>query len=450
MSSTTRHHTLRRVGRVVLVVLAALLVPGVAAALAIPRSAASVYPAPGPRSLPAPDRPAAPTIDPAKRTVVIVLGEEGGNAADTLPPYEVFARAGQFNVLTVAPSAGPVPLTGGLDLVPDHTFDSLEAALPGPPDVIVVPQIHGSTDAVVDWVRSQHLAGAPIVMSVCVGAEVVADAGLLENRRATSHWLGLIGLRRSHPDVDWVEGRRFVDSGDVVTTAGVLSGIDGTLHVLERLVDADTVRRVRDEVHWGGYEPGGSDVIPTSSPAPPDLAALLSASYRWDRPTTGVLLSDGVGEVELASAFRPYTELSFLSTLQAVTVDGRPIRSSHGLTFVPRSDWATARSTIDRLVVPGEKAAAAKAAADLPGARAAYLHRRGEFAFDGTLRDIATTYDAGTATWVAKSLQYPLPALPDSGRWPWGLTLRFLVLAAAGAGLALLALRLRRPRPHRP
>lgn len=435
--------------------LAAVLLPAAAAALTVPRAAATVYPEPGPRASGSEVRPEREPLVAERPTVAVVLGEEGANAADTLAPFEVFARTGAFNVVMVAPTSDPVPLTGGLDVLPDLTFEELDRALSGPADVIVLPQLHGSTDAVVRWLE-QHRGDAPLVMSVCVGAGVAADAGFFEGRPATSHWLGLIGLRRSHPEVGWVEGRRFVDTGEVISTAGVLSGIDGSLRVVERLAGAGAARRVARELHWSGYEPGGSVALAAAAPRPPDLVALLSAGYRWDRPTTGVLLTDGVGEIELASAFRPYTELSFLSTQLAVTSDGAPVRSRHGLTFVPRSTWAAAVDDVDRVVVPGAAAAASRAADGLPapgGAahdrapETAYLHEDGTaFAFDGALRDIASTYDAATATWVAKSLQYPLPSLPGgTWRWPWWLTLRVALLAAAGGLLAWLALRARSP-----
>lgn len=442
----------RRFGRIVLVALVALLVPVGAAALAIPRAAATVYPEPQPESGPlgpaGDPRLARGPLDPDRPTVAVVLGEEGANVADTLAPFEVFARTGAFNVVLVAPTASPVPLTGGLDVVPDLTFEELDRRLSGPADVIVVPQVHGSTVAVVDWLE-QHRGEAPLVLSVCVGAGLIADAGYLEGRPATSNWLGLIGLRRSHPEVDWVEGQRFVDTGAVVSTAGVLSGIDGSLRVVERLAGADAARSAARQVGWSGYVPGGPTAIPAAAPRPPDLVALLSASFRWDRPTTGVLLTDGVGEIELASAFRPYTELSFLSEMRAVTADGAPIRSRHGLTFVPRSDLTAAATTLDRLVVPGAKAAGTRAEAG-PGKprgtayETTYLHEDGTaFAFDGALKDIARTYDAATATWVAKSLQYPRPALPgDAPVWPWGPTLRLALLALAGGLLAWLGLRL--------
>jgi hypothetical protein len=171
------------------------------------------------------------------------------------------------------------------------------------------------------------------------------------------------------------------------------------------------------------------------------VVALLSAGYRWDRPTTGVLLTDGVGEIELASAFRPYTELSYLARPVAVTADGRPVRSRHGLTFAPRAVLATAAPRLDRVLVPGADAAR-HGAADGPSlpeqVTPVYLPDRPGFAFDAALRDIARTRDVATARWVAKSLQYPTATPWLSGpAWPWDLTLRPVLIAAGAVAAAV-------------
>ncbi len=156
----------------------------------------------------------------------------------------------------------------------------------------------------------------------------------------------------------------------------------------------------------------------------------------------GVLLTDGVGEIELASAFRPYTEFSYLARPVAVTADGQPIRSRHGLTFVPRADLSTAAPRLDRLVVPGADAArhADANGLSLPERLAPiYLHDQPGFGFDAALRDIARTRDVATARWVAKTLQYPGTSPQLSGAaWPWTLTLRPIVIAAAAVGAALI------------
>jgi putative intracellular protease/amidase len=436
-------------------------VPGAVAAAGIARARGEVYTArePGAPSAPV-DEVAAPTHDPGKPTAVILLGSEGANAADVLAPYEVLAATEAFNLYTVAPQRQPVPLTGNLDLVPDLSLGQLDQRLPTGPEVIVVPQLSEvasglppSVAPVIAWLQRQRAQGDPLLVSVCVGAEVPAEAGLLDGRPATSHWLGLIGLRRNYPQVGWQDGVTYVDDGDVISTAGVLSGVDGALRVIERMVGPAAAAKAARAVAWPAYHPGGPAAIRQSRPAPADVVGLLSAGYRWDRPSTGVLLTDGVGEIELASAFRPYTELSYLARPVAMTTDGRPVRSRHGLTFVPRADLASAAPGLDRLVVPGADAAR-RAVADglsLPERLTPrYLHDQPGFAFDAAVGDIARTQDVATARWVAKTLQYPTTTPELSGpAWPWALTLRPILLAAAAvaAVLGIQIVRRRRSAP---
>lgn len=435
----------RRIRTTIALLAAAAVLPLAVAAFGITDAVDGVYP-PRPSGATAGPVPrVSPVIEADKPTVAIVLGPGGASVADVLAPYEVFARTGRFNVLTVAPGSGPVTLTGGLDVVPEATFDELRLRLPDPPDVIVVPQVLGDTEDIVDWLREQRQDGAPLLMSVCVGAEILAEAGLFDGRPATSHWLKLIGLRRSDPEVDWTEAVRFVDDGDLISTAGALSGVDGALRVVERLAGRQVAETVARDLHWSGYAAGGTVEIDEVDLAPLDVVGLLSAGYRWDRPETGVLLTDGVSEIELASAFRPYTELSYLARLHPVSVDGSAVRSRHGLVFLPRSDLRSATPDLDRVVVPGAQVSSAAWPQDST-VPAVSIHQEGEFPFDGALRDIARTYDGATARWVAKSMQYPLPGEAEGAAWAWGLSLRPLLLAGLGVGVVVLLGRRRRSR----
>lgn len=447
-----------------LLLLAAAL--GIEVAASIPsmrQAAAEVYPHPEtapPESVPS---GGALAHDPRKPTVAVVVGEGGANIADSLAPYEVFARTGGFNTYLVAPTSQPVTLGGGLTVLPQHSFASLAATIPDGPAIIVVPQLHGHRGPVTDWLAAQYRNNKDATfMSVCVGAEYLAETHILDGRSATSHWLKLIGLRRGYPDINWVDGKRFVEDGQVLSTAGVLSGIDGALRLTERFLGADAATAVADEIRWPGYRPGTDLTIPAASPAPADLPAVLSAAFRWDRPEMGVLVTSGVGEIELASAYRPYTELSYLAMPQTLTATGRPVTSAHGLTVLPRGQVGV--HDVSRLVVPGRVAAIERAADAVPraGKSVDYLHDRDEFAFDGAIRDIATHYDRATARWVAKSLQYPTDAA-DAGTssWPWyltGIAFGFLLLIVVVLlGLCLLiraairaALRHRRARADVP
>jgi hypothetical protein len=122
------HRLPRAVVRIGAVVLALAILPvsvGAAVATVNKRSVYAPAPSPGPPT------PASRPFDPALPTAVVVLGAEGAHAGDTLGPFEVLAVTGRFNVLTAAPTPAPVTLSGGLDLVPDVTFESLATRLPG-------------------------------------------------------------------------------------------------------------------------------------------------------------------------------------------------------------------------------------------------------------------------------------------------------------------------------
>ncbi|MBB2940663.1 putative intracellular protease/amidase [Actinoplanes lutulentus] len=386
----------------------------------------AVYPAPHPFPL-AP--PGAAVTDP-RPTVAVLLGPAGANAADVLAPFETLAVSGRYRVVTVAESRDPVPLTGGLDLVPDHTFADV-----GDVDWIVVPEVQEAGSPrlrpAVDWLRQRHAGGARI-LGVCAGTALLARTGLLADRPATSSWLALYGLERQYPDVRWTRGVRYVDDGRIITTAAVLSGVDGALRIIERDHGVDAARQAAAAVRWPGYHPGGPTSIDAAHPVPADAIALLNVGFR-DPVRAGVLLTPGVGEIELASVFRTYTQLSYVARLTSVTADGQPIRSRHGLTFVPRT---AVTGGYDRLLVPGQDAARTHAV-DVAW-KPVYVHSRAGFPFDGTLRDLAATTDAPTARWVAKTLEYRADDVTGPAV-PWSPLLLMVLAMAAGGILYAMA-----------
>jgi transcriptional regulator GlxA family with amidase domain len=121
-----------------------------------------------------------------------------------------------------------------MTLTPRYTF----ADCPHP-DVIVVPG--GSAGAiakdqrVIDWLK-QTSAEADTTLSVCTGAFVLAKAGLLDGKEATTHWGSIARLKKEYPQTTVRNDQRVVDTGKVVTSAGVSAGIDGALHVVDRLM----------------------------------------------------------------------------------------------------------------------------------------------------------------------------------------------------------------------
>ncbi|GHH95176.1 DJ-1/PfpI family protein [Streptomyces capillispiralis] len=153
-------------------------------------------------------------------------------ALDAVGPYETLGRLPDAETVFVAERTGPVRTdTGALAITADRTL----ADVPHP-DIVVVPGGPGQTpqmenDALLDWLRAAD-AASTWTTSVCTGSLLLAAAGLLEGRRATSHWLALDHLRRYGAEPT---GERVVTDGKYVTAAGVSSGIDMGLTLLGRI-----------------------------------------------------------------------------------------------------------------------------------------------------------------------------------------------------------------------
>ena len=123
---------------------------------------------------------------------------------------------------------------GGLLVQPHHTI-----ADHPPLDVIVIPGGQGTrrerlNATVLDWIVAQDQR-TEVTTSVCTGAFLLAERGLLDGLRATTHWATIAWMREQYPAVRMVDDQRFVDEGHIVTSAGVSAGIDMALHVVARL-----------------------------------------------------------------------------------------------------------------------------------------------------------------------------------------------------------------------
>jgi YHS domain-containing protein/putative intracellular protease/amidase len=188
--------------------------------------------------------------------VAFVLSE---NAVliDFAGPWEVFqdvfvpGRGGSmddqmpFRLYTVAESTNPIRISGGLQIVPDFAF----ADAP-PPKVIVIPAQKGGPKAV-DWIRNASIA-ADVTMSVCTGAFLLAETGLLAGKSATTHHSSYRTLAVKYPDVHVQRGARFVDEGSLASAGGLTSGIDLAMHVVERYFGRDVATGTAYQLEYQG------------------------------------------------------------------------------------------------------------------------------------------------------------------------------------------------------
>ncbi|MFD9523191.1 GlxA family transcriptional regulator [Streptomyces sp. NPDC059979] len=171
------------------------------------------------------------------RNVLVVL-YDGVQSLDVTGPVEVFSGASRFPGLagyairTVSPGGAPVRTDSGLTLVPDG---DLEGARPGAGTTLLVPGGRATADfepRLTDWLRA-YGGDAERLVSVCTGGLLLAEAGLLDGRRATTHWYACAQMARDYPAVVVEPDPIYVRDGPVSTSAGVTAGIDLALALVE-------------------------------------------------------------------------------------------------------------------------------------------------------------------------------------------------------------------------
>lgn len=172
-------------------------------------------------------------------------------ASEGLPSGDSSAAVSE--VMTLAATPGPVQAAKGLRVLPDVTFDDAPRL-----DVLLVPGGEGTrreenVPGLVAFIR-KAAPGCRWVASVCTGAGLLQQAGLLENRRATTHWAHTAELE-SRGGVTVVKHTRYVRDGNVVTSAGVSAGIDMALWLVGQLWDPGTARRVQRTMEYDPAPP---------------------------------------------------------------------------------------------------------------------------------------------------------------------------------------------------
>lgn len=211
------------------------------------------------------------------RVVALVANEVV--AFDLAIPAQVFGREhDRYAWAVCAPERGPVATETGFDIVVPHGLEALAAA-----DTVIVPGIGDRAwplpDVVFDALRAAATRGARVA-SICTGAFVLAEAGLLDGRRATTHWRYAARLARMFPAVHVDPDVLYVDEGDVLTSAGVAAGIDLCLHMVRCDFGAAAANGIARRIVYAGHRGGGqAQYVERALPATD--GAGLAATRAW-------------------------------------------------------------------------------------------------------------------------------------------------------------------------
>lgn len=419
----------------------ALLVGVIVASVSVSNWMSVKEPGGVPKQLPEP-----PPYDPDKPTAVVLISNEGTESTDLLAPFEILASSGALNVFTVAPARTISPIWHGVDILPHFTFESLEHVLHGPPNLILIPNIANPEDSVIlNWIRRSANESTWIV-SVCEGARVLAAAGLLQNRKASSHFMALGQLERDYPTTDWTRGVRYVEDGNIITSAGVTASIDATFHALRRVSGLEVAQQTAENLNYQ-LELHPREIDTFDFRWTDFLSLFVTAGYVWDKNRSWVMIAEGIGETALGSVLDLYPRV-LDGTVESVSEKRGIVRTKHGLDLLAWHSFDDDMK-LDELIIMGsnpskqvsESVVTWAASKDVrikhPHVPDVQVTESNEvpFVYDLVVQDIAIGRSNAVARAVAKTVEYPVSQIQLSGaKWP--LLTMVVPLGVGVAGLA--------------
>ena len=192
-----------------------------------------------------------------EKTVGILL-YDGFEVLDVYGPVEMWGYVPEFKLVFVAEKAGPVKSTQGAQTIADYSFEDCPKL-----DILLVPGGAGTlreltNEAMLKFIRKHH-AASELTTSVCSGSAILAKAGVLDGRKATSNKQFFTLATAQDKDVDWIWEARWVDDGKVVTSSGVSAGMDMALHVIARFYGEETANTIAEGTEYTWHRDATDD-----------------------------------------------------------------------------------------------------------------------------------------------------------------------------------------------
>lgn len=351
---------------------------------ALPATPVAVSPVPVPQ---AEDDAMLAALKPPKRArplVAVVAINDATETTDYLIPTGILRRADVADVVTLSIKPGPVKLYPALTVEADTTIEAFDARYPEGADYVIVPAMsHDEVPEVGTWLRQQAKDGA-VILAICAGAKVVAAAGLLDGRRATTHWYYVSDLLKRHPSIRYVTDRRMVVDQGVGTTTGITASMPMMLTLIEAIAGRSKAEAVAGDlglVRWDARH--NSSAFKLTRPFA--LTVLGNTISFWSRDHFGIALDQGMDEVSLALVADAWSR-TYRSHIELFAASPAAVTTRSGVRLLP-----------DRIT------------AAWPGHRLSLGHanERPAEVLDNALQNIGARYGRDTAHVVAMQLEYP-------------------------------------------
>lgn len=319
------------------------------------------------------------------RPLIAIIGLNAGTeTTDYILPYGVLRRADVAEVVALSAKPGIVKLFPALQVAADMSSSAFDVQYRDGADYVIVPAMSRDDDPeVLSWLQSQAKKGA-IVVGICAGAKVMAAAGLLDGKRATTHWYYRKSLFEKYPSADFIRDRRIVTDARVATTTGISASIPMMLTLIEAIAGRGKAEAIGADLGVEQWDLGhASDAfLLTRGFAQTVLGNSLAV---WKRERFRIELRPGVDEVSLALVADAWSR-TYRSRAFTIAPTATPVETRNGLRVIPdrtTPSWPSEQPLIWR--------------EDL----------RPTDALEQALNAIASRYGTATAEVVARQLEYP-------------------------------------------
>lgn len=315
-------------------------------------------------------------------------------------------------LIAVASDHNVKRITGGLEVIPHYSFNELDQILGKSPDIIVIPHLPSTNKednrSVREWLLKHS---ETTLLSICGGAETLADSGLLRGKSAATHWEFIDSMMKQHPEVNWARNQRYVQDGNIVSSAGLTSGIDAVLHVISQKIGEPEAAKLAKELNYPTYQ-----FVQNPKVEPYDLdwkysIYLFNVSFQWNKNKTGVLLYNGMDDGALASIIDTYADTG-TTKIFTVSSSSQPIVTKHNLNLLARYQIANAPK-LDKMIVSGTEAESLAAPEvkqwnESNNAKPMFLQSDSpdRFMFEPAIEDLSKQEDVLTAKHDIKRLEY--------------------------------------------
>ncbi|MFT4414751.1 DJ-1/PfpI family protein [Fredinandcohnia humi] len=359
-----------------------------------------------------------PKHNPDKPTAVVLLGEPTTEVLDFLVPYEMLSMTEAYNVYAVAPNNNVMSITGGLEVLPHYSYEEIDNLLGKSPDIIVAPAIRITDEEKYkptrEWIQKHSLNKETTFISICNGAKNLADAGLLNGKSAATHWQVITSMAKKYPNVEWINNKRYVQDGNIISSAGLSAGIDALLYLISQKLGDEMALSIAGKMNYPSLHfLDNPEMEPFKRDSHFITTFVFNITYHWNKKDVGVLLYDGMEEMALSSIFDTYSDTGTTRTY-TIASDKNPIITKHQLNLVARYNISDTPK-LDKMIISGTQAESL-AGPDIEewknkentNLKYLYIHSDSpnRYVFESPIEDLAKQEDIWTAKYAIKRLEY--------------------------------------------